>query len=324
MSATMLVLALPLRADDGAASIAAGGIVFKREPRITMAKEVLKISQKEIRVAYDFRNDTDDDVVTEIAFPVPAVSYSGGDWEFSRGRFNEFHLEVDGKAVPYQTQVVARVGNRDVSAKLRSYKIDIGSFSHADTNTGSNPDLSFLTAEQMKILLRSSILLRENNGSVIPAWTVHKRYFWRQRFAAKSSVHIEHSYVPELGGTQLSGYYLRNLPSGETAKLDAETRMYLRNIVKSICMGQDAEQRIAHSLSAYDLSWVDFILTTANTWKRPIESFTLIVNRDDPKDAVAFCWSGKVSEVNDTEFRAEAKDFIPAKNLRVGFYRRWQ
>jgi len=53
-----LFLALtPLHADDGAASIAAGGIVMKRESRITMANEVLRISVNRVTVDYDFRND---------------------------------------------------------------------------------------------------------------------------------------------------------------------------------------------------------------------------------------------------------------------------
>jgi hypothetical protein len=58
-------------ADDGAASIAAGGIVMTRESRITMAKEVLFISESKVVVDYDFRNDTDADITTEIAFPIP-------------------------------------------------------------------------------------------------------------------------------------------------------------------------------------------------------------------------------------------------------------
>jgi hypothetical protein len=41
-------------ADDGAASIAAGGLVFTRETRIVMAKEVLTISEKKIVVDYEF------------------------------------------------------------------------------------------------------------------------------------------------------------------------------------------------------------------------------------------------------------------------------
>ena len=67
--------ASPALADDSAASIAAGGLVARRETRIVMAKEVLRISPNKVVVDYDFRNDTDQDVTTEVAFPVPPYSY---------------------------------------------------------------------------------------------------------------------------------------------------------------------------------------------------------------------------------------------------------
>ena len=69
---SFLLLSGTLRADDGAASIAAGGVILmKREPRIVMAKEVLAISPDRILVDYDFRNDSDEDITTEVAFPIP-------------------------------------------------------------------------------------------------------------------------------------------------------------------------------------------------------------------------------------------------------------
>ena len=69
----MIAVAAPVSvlADDSAASIAAGGLVPRRETRIVMAKEVLRISDKKVVVDYDFRNDTDEDVTTEVAFPIP-------------------------------------------------------------------------------------------------------------------------------------------------------------------------------------------------------------------------------------------------------------
>jgi hypothetical protein len=71
-----LLLAGLGRADDGAASIAAGGLVLmKREPRIVMAKEVLSISAKSVLVDYDFRNDSDEDITTEVAFPIPPYDF---------------------------------------------------------------------------------------------------------------------------------------------------------------------------------------------------------------------------------------------------------
>ena len=86
----ILALSLPassLSADDGAASIAAGGIVMVREPRITMQNEVLRISGSKVRVDYEFLNDTDKDITTEVAFPVPAYSL---DWDERTIRQQDF------------------------------------------------------------------------------------------------------------------------------------------------------------------------------------------------------------------------------------------
>ena len=78
-SSLLILAAVYLHADDGAASIAEGGlVVMKREPRITMAKEVLQISSKKVVVDYDFRNDSDQDITTDVAFPIPDYGY---DWD---------------------------------------------------------------------------------------------------------------------------------------------------------------------------------------------------------------------------------------------------
>jgi hypothetical protein len=64
----MMVLPFPLHADDGAASIAVGGlVVMKREPRVAMAKEVLQISPTKVIVDYDFRNNSDEDITTSVS-----------------------------------------------------------------------------------------------------------------------------------------------------------------------------------------------------------------------------------------------------------------
>jgi len=71
------------------------------------------------------------------------------------------------------------------------------------------------------------------------------------------------------------------------------------------------------------LRYVDFILTTANTWKTPIEDFTLIVEKPDEPTSnvnfVSFCWDGPVTKIDDHHFAAHLTNFIPKKELRVGF-----
>ena len=74
--------------------------------------------------------------------------------------------------------------------------------------------------------------------------------------------------------------------------------------------------------------YVDFILTTANTWKTPIEDFTLTVERPHLKDPnhpsfanyVSFCWDGPITKIDADHFSAHAVNFVPKKELSIGFF----
>jgi hypothetical protein len=95
----------------------------------------------------------------------------------------------------------------------------------------------------------------------------------------------------------------------------------------SICLDSSLRQ----TLTAYvkddrnnvPFSYVDFILTTANTWKTPIEDFTLNVERPHLKGAgqnfVSFCWNGPVTMVDTDHFTAHTTNLLPTKELRIGF-----
>ncbi len=75
-------------------------------------------------------------------------------------------------------------------------------------------------------------------------------------------------------------------------------------------------------ISPLSISYVSFILTTANTWKTPIEDFTLIVERPhDPKEKtyVSFCWDGPVTQVDADHFSAHVTGLVPKKELMIGY-----
>jgi hypothetical protein len=71
------------------------------------------------------------------------------------------------------------------------------------------------------------------------------------------------------------------------------------------------------------LQYVDFILTTANTWKQPINDFTLFVERPVDKNGkylVSFCWPSRVEQIDPNLFKATATDLVPKQELRIGFF----
>jgi hypothetical protein len=131
MRALAFLLALnfaPAVADDGAASIAAGGLVMKREPRITMAKEVLTISTSKVVVDYDFRNDTDTDITTEVAFPIPPYSTDTDQRPTTELGFDEFRLWVNQQSVHYSVETRAFVGHRDVTQAIERRHLSLTNF----------------------------------------------------------------------------------------------------------------------------------------------------------------------------------------------------
>jgi len=328
------LIALPLRADDGAASIAAGGIILmKHEPHIVMAKELLEIGISRVNVDYEFRNDSDEDITTGVTFPVPGYTWEGTiDAFFGDASFDDFNLSVDGKPIAFSTEIRAYVAGHEITSLLRAEHIDIASFGHTSTKDGYDaPSIDF---DHASIRSRNRLLAAGAFKDRSPNWTNVKKYYWTQIFPAHKLVHIEHRYSPVLGGTNSVSY-------GLTAKIDPNPTIYDKYSAEelgSLCLSPTLENKLLKLVQRKDMSipfnYVDFILTTANTWKTPIEDFTLIVDRPQPNKSivskppaeprpnevlVSFCWSGPVEKTDAMHYTAHLKDFIPSKELRIGF-----
>jgi hypothetical protein len=74
-------------------------------------------------------------------------------------------------------------------------------------------------------------------------------------------------------------------------------------------------------------AWVDYVLTTANTWKTPIKIFELIVERPKRPQTfaahnwlVSFCWNGPVKQLDADHFSARATNFVPKRELHITFF----
>jgi hypothetical protein len=303
-------------ADDGAASIAAGGIVMTREPRITMAKEVLFIGWDKVVVDYDFRNDSDTDITTVVAFPIPDYSLEMEDKSPSEQGFDDFKLWVDQKPVTYSIETKALVKGQDFSKLLHSMGVDIASYGHSKDNE-TQPQIQRLSTSQKERLVQAGVIDKEFHE---PNWKVRKKYYWSQTFPAHRTVHIRHQYTPSLGNSNTVGLG----PSPKEDSVEA----------RSVCIDPGLRNTISKYLAVQDnessIFYVDFILTTANTWKTPIEDFTLIVENPHPQSRqagrklksesfVSFCWNGPVMKTDVDHFSAHLTNFVPSKELRIGF-----
>ena len=98
--ALLLSAPLPALANDFVAGLGAGGLILGRTDAITMDKEDLFISMDEVKVDYVFRNTTDKDVETIVAFPMPDIA-ANPHWmpnlpDDTSDNFLGFEVSVDG------------------------------------------------------------------------------------------------------------------------------------------------------------------------------------------------------------------------------------
>jgi hypothetical protein len=335
-----------VRADDSAASVAAGGIQLRREANISMEKEVLTISQSKVTVEYEFLNETDNDITTEVAFPVPPydAEYTGPG---GHGSFEDFRLWVEGKELKYHVEVRAELNGKDYTDLLKGLGIDIASFGGWDDENGQpvGPVTRLPDEELRRLSILGLISSEDGYRNKMPLWDVVKKYYWTQTFPAHQILRVRHEYTPDIGYTlidpadlnpvqrkkQLSG-----LRPGVPVPPDLEDTVTLDQYIENSCidspMQEELAQRAAGKPGANDgtiiMLWVDFILTTANSWKTPIKDFTLDVERlPAPRPApgqvppvASFCWNGPITEPIPGRLEAHATNFVPTKELHVAFF----
>lgn len=242
---SLCLLAVPLaHANDGVASLEAGGIVIGKTEAISMEQEDLFISQDLIKVAYVFRNVTQRDVTTRIAFPLPAIPENPEtDLNIDESSDNpmNFSVKVNGKAQPFGTE-----------RKRRDEAI-------------------FIT------------------------------HHWEQTFPAGKTVKISHSYKPASGGMAM--FY----PNAEAVKqycIEPSLRRWLE------ANDDTAKGKFVSSTN------VDYILTTANSWRGNIGKFRLTVKKSDPEEKVSLCADG-IKKVDATTFVWEQHNFQPQQDLHI-------
>jgi len=327
------------RGNDSAASTALGGIQLRREPRISMLKERLTISTQKVTVEYEFLNESDSDITTEIAFPIPPYSIDPSA-AGTRG-FDDFRVWVEGVPVAYETQAKARIYAKDYSMLLQKYGVDIGSLGHfQDQQVPFSADFRKLSPAAQEELTKAELFDADEH---LPQWTVEKTYHWQQTFPAHKPLHVRHEYKPGVGFTPVETKFFDSTERKRQVAQDIkEGRTEIGNWldeasqIDNACVDPGLEKLLvaANQIDpgphgSYDkgyvrMVWVDYILTTANNWKTPIKDFELVVEKPIVEGGlwyVSFCWDGPVKRIDASRFRARVRNFVPEKELHIAFFR---
>lgn len=302
----MLVNVTPALGNDSAASTGAGGIQLRREANISMEKERLTISESKVTVEYEFLNETDKDITTEVEFPIPPYENTS-DSTNGFPDFNDFHLWVDGKELKYNTDIRAKLNGKDYTDLLKGLGVDIETFDGDYGSEGEPPTgvISRLPQKQVQQLSRLGLI---DSADGMPLWQVVKTYYWTQTFPAHKILHVRHEYTPMFGFEFTN---LKDLAFDQRFCVDPSLQKEIRN----------------HKTSGFAVAWVDYILTTANSWKTPIKDFTLVIDRRKGPAAdasfgtryVSLCWDGPINKLDADHLIAHISNFVPTKELKVAF-----
>lgn len=294
-----------------------------------MEKERLTIGRARVTVEYEFLNESNQDIITEVAFPVPPYY-----WYIDQNLPNmeDFRVWVGGQAVAYQTETKAMVGGMNYGALLRGLGVDVASFGHA-TDDPTWPDIERLSSAQKDTLRRVALIYPHSSQ---PKWRVDKTYHWRQTFPAHKRIQIRHEYTPLLGLSSTSvGKKNLRAKDPEIGWNAATSDQQASGDVKQVrfsdaCVDPPLRKRLAAAKGkdefvGFQVSWVDYILTTANTWKTPIKQFELTIEKPKSSEPnhqwyLSLCWDGQIQRKDVDHFVARAVNFVPAKELRVMFF----
>ncbi len=312
------------------AVIGAGGLVPVKIENVSIEREDLYISPKQVSVRYLFKNATNKDVHAPILFPLPPIDV----YVESGDGFNATLQNADGPAINVKVSVNGKSVNvllrqraysRDrleVTEKLRKNRIKLLSKPRELEDS-----LILIDHSTIAEMANSGLILKEDG--YIGNWIVIGEYIWTQTFPANSITEVTMDYEPLTGGDYDKGIVLdENADYLETERDYAVERERLARFPwdERYCFDKNTVKQIANlpknnmgDRSAY-ISWTRYILDTAINWSGLIEEFNLTVDKLHPQAVLAMCppdLKTPLQQTGPTTYEFKAKKFHPAINLSI-------
>jgi Domain of unknown function (DUF4424) len=302
-------------ANDTTAQLGTGGLIFVKNWDVNMLSEDLFVSQDEVKVKYEFRNDNKEDQHVLVAFPMPDIEGSG---DFMVGIPTEdpdnifgFTTTFNGEPVDATLHQYAFSAGIDQSEYLRGLGVPLtpyGDTTQTAINALSDDDHNKM--EELGLVFPMEYDAGSGQKTdYVPIWTLRSTYSWEATFPAGKTVEVEHSYKPSVGGTVavtfLSPPYDDYDPA-TTYKKKYCTDDALINAVKKTL--PDPNEPYG---APYYESWISYVWSTGANWSGTIGKFTLTIDKGDPENMVSFCWDGPVKKISPTQFQMTATDWYP-------------
>jgi len=304
-------------ANDSTASLDAGGLRLTYNPDISMESEDLYLSPAEVRVAYRFRNRSDHDIDTLVAFPLPVMIIGEeGNYDL-QGRdpvdVMAFELTVDGKKLKPSVEIRATRFGVDVTDVLRRYDIPPTMIASSDeSGLALNARLDDLPQEARAELERYGVVDwntsfgAEDKPLANTHWDTHIAYYWFQIFPAQAAIEVAHRYKPV---PRRFFFSKENLADTEKRKRFCMDQAFVNAAQKAL--NQSPQELLAGTE-------LNYVLTTAGNWFGPIQNFHMTVEKPSPEALVSLCAQG-IKREGPTRFTLSAEDYVPEGDLAILF-----
>lgn len=303
----VLAALAPARANDSTAILKSGELQLTTSPSIALEREDLYLSTAEVRVRYRFRNTSNKDVTTLVAFPLPEIAV-GGDIQYSVDaqdpvNFIGFAVEVNGERLTPHLQLRAIRFSIDQTALLARHGLPVLPFA-ADFY----PKLEKVSGDARRDLEQAGLVDWNSafgaNNQPLPSahWTAHAVYYWTQMFKAGTVTEVAHRYRPVPGVSFFYRDMVNDKALQEAYCMDSGFR---KAAVARFGKTQNAMMRELH-----------YVLTTGANWLGAIGAFHLTIDKGKPENLVSLCIDG-VKKTGPTTFEVTRKNFIPERDLKI-------
>ena len=306
-------------ANDSAAELSVGGLVFTKSADVSMEAEDLLITPELVTVRYKFLNQSQKPVTLTVAFPLPEIDLSDGDNiaipASDSINFVGFETKIDGKPVTFTMSQRAFLGDKDVSALLGSLGVPlmpIGAL-HAKLDALAPASRDKLVEEGVLVQAGST----EQGKPIYDAgWKVKTSAVRQQTFPPNRPVAVEHRYKTSLG-VSLDTILRKALRQNKGMAQEVEryrkdyciTDKFLADVDKLAGTADANPSKVQERRISY-------ILKTGANWAGPIKQFKLVVDAQKANRLVTFCASN-IKTVSPTILEVSAKDFTPDKDLKI-------
>ncbi|WP_234395936.1 DUF4424 family protein [Neisseria wadsworthii] len=272
-----LLTPLIAQANDSSGFIGTGGIEYLKNPYIKMLSEDLYISKQQIRVAYQFKNQSQQDIHETILFPLPILErFYDSDFADTAALVKSFKVEVNGqnlqpdihvRAFMYpHTPQGAKTGKPvDVTESLKKCGFSDAELMAPWTEQHPNRQLYEKLSRCNNPKIRSKLTAARNpqeDISEASPWASQIIYSWRQTFKARSITEVKHQYTPMVGS---SVHF--------DARKNKENAFYT-----AYCIDDHFRRKMKAGGKNYPAHRaLSYILTTGANWAGPIGRFTLTI-----------------------------------------------